>query len=245
MKGNLSNSTLGTNFPFRMTTPSILVVDDEKHILEVVEFILQDNGYAVTTASTASTAVDRFEALEPDLIVLDLNLPGVNGLDLLRRFREHRPAVPIVMLTAKSEEIDRIIGLEVGADDYVTKPFSPRELSARVKAVLRRTHGNLNETSNRGLSHGPIILNPVSFTVSLKGKEIPLTIQEYRLLESLLRNPARVFTREMLIRRIHDGQQVITDRSIDSYVKRIRKKLPSLDPIQTIYGIGYKLAPLQ
>jgi DNA-binding response OmpR family regulator len=228
-----------------MTSPSILVVDDEKHILEVVEFILQDNGYVVTTASTARAAFDRFEALEPDLVVLDLNLPGVNGLDLLRRFRELRPAVPIVMLTAKSEEIDRIIGLEVGADDYVTKPFSPRELSARVKAVLRRTHGNLNETSDRNLSHGPIILDPISFTVRLKGKEIPLTIQEYRLLESLLRNPARVFTREMLIRRIHDGQQVITDRSIDSYVKRIRKKLPGLDPIQTIYGIGYKLAPLQ
>ena len=100
-----------------MTSPSILVVDDETHILEVVEFILQDNGYVVTTASTASAAVNRFEELEPDLVVLDLNLPGVNGLDLLRRFRELRPAVPIVMLTAKSEEIDRIIGLEVGADD--------------------------------------------------------------------------------------------------------------------------------
>lgn len=228
-----------------MTPPSILVVDDERHILDVVEFILQENGCIVTTAVTATSGIDRFKELEPDLVVLDLNLPGVNGLDLLQEFRERRPGIPIILLTAKSEEIDRIVGLEVGADDYVTKPFSPRELVARVKAVLRRTRDVPTEDTERNLTHGPIVLDPASFTLRFEGMPITLTLQEFRLLEALVRNPARVFTREMLIHRIHDGQQFITDRSIDSYVKRIRRKLPDLELIKTVYGIGYKLAPLQ
>ncbi len=227
-----------------MTSPSILVVDDEQHILDVVEFILQENGCAVTTASTATSGIDRFRELDPDLVVLDLNLPGVYGLDLLHQFRKRRPGIPIILLTAKSEEIDRIVGLEVGADDYVTKPFSPRELVARVKAVLRRTHGISARNPEQNLTHGPIVLDPTAFTLRFEGKPITLTLQEFRLLETLVRNPARVFTREMLIHRIHDGHQVITDRSVDSYVKRIRKKMPGLDLIKTVYGIGYKLAPL-
>jgi DNA-binding response OmpR family regulator len=149
------------------------------------------------------------------------------------------------MLTSRSEEFDRVLGLELGADDYVTKPFSARELAARVKAVLRRAQGMNSETHESILTHGPIVVDPESLSFEYFGQRVSLTRTELKLIECLVRYPARVFTRDVLMDRIYDGQHVVTDRSIDAYVKRIRKKLseirPDQNPIETVHGLGYKL----
>jgi len=230
-----------------MPKKTILVVDDEQHILDVVVYILEDNGFDVLTALDGETGLQFFERERPDLVVLDLGLPGIPGLDLFRRMRKSRPDVPIVMLTSRSEEIDRVLGLELGADDYVTKPFSARELAARVRAVLRRSARGEREDVTTPLIHGPIELDPDAFSASYFGETMPLTRSEFKFVECLVRYPARVFTRDVLIDRIYDGHHVVTDRSIDAYVKRLRRKFaeirPGVDPIQTVHGLGYKLNP--
>ncbi len=202
-----------------MTTPqTVLLIDDEPHIADVVVYVLEENGFKTSTALSGEAGLKSFRARKPDLVVLDLNLPGISGLDLFRQIKALDAGVPVIMLTAKSEEVDRILGLEIGADDYVTKPFSPR---------------------------GPFEIDPSAYSLNYCRKRIPLTRQEFRLLEALIRFPARVFTRESLMERVYEGENFAADRSIDAHVKRIRKKLadvrPSPDPIQTVYGIGYKL----
>jgi DNA-binding response OmpR family regulator len=228
-----------------MKRSRILVVDDEQHIADVVVYVLEQHGYEVCTALDGEAGRRLFEQRQPDLVVLDLNLPGISGMDLFRQMRQTRPKVPIIMLTSRSEEVDRVIGLEVGADDYVTKPFSPRELAARVRAVLRRTEWTGDGSPPARLRFGPIELDSGSFHLTYFGTRILLTRPEFRLVESLVRFPARVFTRDMLVATIHDGENVVTDRSIDACVKRVRRKFveirPGLDPIQTVYGLGYKL----
>jgi len=228
-----------------MSKKHILVIDDEQHILDVVVYILEENGFKVLTALDGETGLRCFEGKEPDLVVLDLSLPGIPGLDLFRRMREIRPDVPIVMLTSRSDEIDRVLGLELGADDYVTKPFSARELAARIRAVLRRSSRDARENSAAPLVHGPIELDPEAFSASYFGETMALTRAEFKFVECLVRYPARVFTRDVLMDRIYDGQHVVTDRSIDAYVKRLRRKFaeirPGIDPIQTVHGLGYKL----
>lgn len=223
----------------------ILLVDDEQHIVDVVVYILEENAFEVVTALDGDTSFRKFKESNPDLVLLDLNLPGISGLDLFREMRRIRPDVPVIMLTSRAEEIDRVVGLELGADDYVTKPFSPRELAARVKAVLRRTDQSPTETRSSHLSHGPIDLDCDAFALSYFGKTIPLTRAEFKFMECLVRFPAQVFTRDMLIDRIYDGDHVVTDRSIDAYVKRLRKKFAdirrNIDPIETVHGLGYKL----
>ena len=223
----------------------ILLVDDEQHIVDVVEYILKENAFDVTTASDGDAGLRKFADVNPDLVILDLNLPGMSGLDLFREMRRLRPSVPVVMLTSRAEEIDRVVGLELGADDYVTKPFSPRELAARVRAVLRRTERASAETRPNRLTHGPIELDAEAFTLSYFLTEIPLTRSEFKFMECLVQFPARVFTRDMLMDRIYDGEHVVTDRSIDAYVKRLRRKFTevrdSVDPITTVHGLGYKL----
>ena len=222
----------------------ILLIDDEQHILDVVEYVLKENGFVIVAALDGDTALGLFRNDRPDLVVLDLNLPGLSGLDLFREMKRLDPAVPIIMLTSRSDEVDRILGLEIGADDYVTKPFSPRELAARVRAVLRRTK-NREGSAGSILRHGPFTIDPGAYILTYFGQRVLLTRQEFRLIEPLVRYPARVFTRENLMERIYQGMSFVTDRSIDACVKRIRRKLnqvhPSLDPIQTVYGIGYKL----
>jgi DNA-binding response OmpR family regulator len=227
-----------------MPTPqTILLIDDEPHIADVVVYVLEENGFKTSTALTGETGLKSFRARRPDLVVLDLNLPGISGLDLFRQIKAIDPAVPVIMLTAKSEEVDRILGLEIGADDYVTKPFSPRELAARVRAVLRR--GRAAGAESGMIRHGPFEIDSAAYILTYCRKRIALTRQEFRLLEALIRFPARVFTRENLMDRVYEGESFAADRSIDAHVKRIRKKLaevrPSPDPIQTVYGIGYKL----
>ena len=227
-----------------MPTPqTVLLIDDEPHIADVVVYVLEENGFKTSTALSGEAGLKTFRARKPDLVVLDLNLPGISGLDLFRQIKALDAGVPVIMLTARSEEVDRILGLEIGADDYVTKPFSPRELAARVRAVLRR--GRAAPAASEKLRHGPFELDPAAYILTYCHRRVPFTRQEFRLLEALIRFPARVFTRESLMERIYEGENFAADRSIDAHVKRIRKKLaevrPSPDPIQTVYGIGYKL----
>jgi len=225
------------------TPPTILLIDDEPHIADVVVYVLEENGFKTFTALSGEAGLKSFRSRKPDLIVLDLNLPGISGLDLFRQIRALDPAVPVIMLTARSEEVDRVLGLEIGADDYVTKPFSPRELAARVRAVLRR--GGAAGAGGGKIRHGPFDVDPAAYILTYCRKRVALTRQEFRLLEALIRFPARVFTRESLMEHVYEGESFTTDRSIDAHVKRIRKKLleirPSPDPIETVYGIGYKL----
>jgi DNA-binding response OmpR family regulator len=226
-----------------MKSKRILLVDDEQHIVDVVVYILEENSFEVITALDGDAGLRKFKDARPDLVVLDLNLPGMAGLDLFREMRRLRPEAPVVMLTSRAEEIDRVLGLELGADDYVTKPFSPRELAARVKAVLRRAARPAAPPAR--LVHGPIELDCEAYALSFFGKSLVLTRSEFKLMECLVRFPAQVFTRDLLINRIYDGDHVVTDRSIDAYVKRLRRKFAEIrrncDPIETVHGLGYKL----
>ena len=227
-----------------MKRKCILIVDDERHIVDVVEYILKENSFDTVAALNGDAGLRKFKDIEPDLAILDLNLPGMSGLDLFREMRALRPGVPVIMLTSRSEEVDRILGLELGADDYVTKPFSPRELAARVKAVLRRLDKPAGE-SRAALSFGPIEMDCDAFSLSCRERPITLTRSEFRLMECLVRYPAQVFTRDTLVSRIYDSEHVVTERSIDAYVKRLRKKFAEgkkgLDPIETVHSLGYKL----
>lgn len=229
-----------------MSPKRILLVDDEQHIADVVEYILRENAFDVVVAADGDAGLRKFTVCIPDLVLLDLNLPGMSGLDLFREMRRLRSAVPVVMLTSRAEEIDRVVGLELGADDYVTKPFSPRELAARVRAVLRRSERPAaGDRDSSRLAHGPFTLDGEAHTLAYFGEDLPLTRAEFKFMECLVRFPARVFTREMLIDRLYDGEHVVTDRSIDAYVKRLRRKFAEvrrhIDPITTVHGLGYKL----
>jgi len=228
-----------------MKPKRILVVDDERHIVDVVEYVLRESAFDVIAALDGDAGLRKLSEDEPDLVILDLNLPGMSGLDLFREMRRIRPSVPVVMLTSRAEEIDRVVGLELGADDYVTKPFSPRELAARVRAVLRRTERPTKEHASIRLAHGPFALDREAITLAYFSVEVPLTRAEFKFMECLIQYPARVFTREMLIDRMYDGEHVVTDRSIDACVKRLRHKFAEvrreIDPITTVHGLGYKL----
>jgi DNA-binding response OmpR family regulator len=222
----------------------VLVVEDERHIADVVEFALGEHGFEVRVAPDGDTGLREFRKWQPRLVILDLNLPGMPGLDLLGRMRAEQPDIPLVILSARTEEPDRVAGLEMGADDYVTKPFSPRELVARVRSVLRRADG-VTGGDPAMLEIGPLRVWPDSFRVSYFEEDVALSRNEFRLIELLARHPARVYARDALIDAIHDGEGFVTDRSVDAQVKRVRQRLMSirgsLDPIQAVYGIGYKL----
>lgn len=228
-----------------MKNRRILLVDDEKHIADVVVYILEENGFQVTVAADGDTGLVKFREMAPSLVILDLNLPGLSGLDLFREMKRINPEAPVIMLTSRSEEIDRILGLELGADDYVTKPFSPRELAARVRAVLRRFEKPREDAGQPRLVHGPLELDCAAYALAYFGKRIGLTRAEFKFVECLVRHPAQVFTRDMLIDMIYDGEHAVTDRSIDAYVKRLRRKFMEIkrdvDPIETVHGLGYKL----
>jgi DNA-binding response OmpR family regulator len=223
----------------------VLLVDDEQHIVDVVVYILEENAFEVITALDGETGLRLFNEKNPDLVILDLTLPEIPGLELFHEMRKVRPTVPVIMLTARSEEIDRVLGLELGADDYVTKPFSTRELAARVRCVLRRAGHTAMQPANPVLTHGPIEIDAEAFIARYFGHPVQLTRSEFRLIENLVRYPARVFTRDTLIDRMYDGEHIVTDRSVDAYVKRLRKKLaairPDINPIETVHGLGYKL----
>jgi len=214
----------------------ILVVEDEAKMADLLKRGLEHEGYAVDLAGDGDEALWAAREFAFDAIVLDLMLPGRDGLEICRELRGFSD-VPVVMVTAKVEEIDRLVGLELGADDYVCKPFSVRELVARVKAILRRGRGT-------ALAHG-LAIDETRHSAQLDGKELNLTPVEFRLLGTLASAPGRVFSRDKLLQQLYADHRVVTDRTVDAHVKNLRRKLeevrPGHDPVRSIYGVGYKL----
>lgn len=226
------------------TQRRILIVEDEPKIASLLEdYLSAHGGYYCRTVDRGDLALDAFRSEQPDLVILDLMLPGLDGIEVCKRLRAES-TVPIVMVTARIEEIDRLLGLELGADDYICKPFSPREVVARVKAVLRRTivDGSAVVEPGQGL-----VLDRERFAASLNGHPLDLTAVEFALLEALHRHPGRVLTREQLLDRMYDDYRVVSDRAVDTHIKNLRKKLgavePGLQPIESVYGLGYRYAP--
>jgi two-component system alkaline phosphatase synthesis response regulator PhoP len=229
-----------------MTTRTILVVDDEPGIVQIARDYLDRAGFRVVTAGDGREALRLARAETPALLVLDLMLPGMDGLDVTRALRSDQAtrALPIIMLTARVEEADRLIGLELGADDYLTKPFSPRELVARVRAVLRRVEGERD--SAPVLRAGELLIDLQRRSVRRSGELIDLTATEFELLTILAREPGRPFTRTQLLELAYDVSYAGFDRTVDAHVKNLRRKIEP-DPRQpryilTIYGVGYKFA---
>jgi DNA-binding response OmpR family regulator len=224
-----------------MTT--ILVVDDEPKIAQLARDYLEHAGFAVLVAGDGGSAIQAAGTRGPDLVVLDLGLPGVDGLEVMRRIRA-AGSTPIVVLTARDTELDKLLGLELGADDYITKPFSPRELVARVRAVLRRAERS--STPSDRLAVGDLALDVPRLRVTLAGRAIELTATEFSILATMAREPGRVFTRAQLLDAVHGVAFEAYERAIDAHVKNIRRKLEP-DParprfVQTVYGEGYRVA---
>jgi two-component system catabolic regulation response regulator CreB len=225
--------------------PRVLLVEDEPAIADTLVYALETERFEVTHALTGRAALDAFAAEPHDFLILDIGLPDMSGLDVCRTLRE-TTTVPVLFLTARDGEIDRILGLELGGDDYVTKPFSPREIVARVRAILRRTQGNVDSPAAEPPSVRPLHHDATSMRIHCHGQALDLTAHEYKLLLVLLGQPGRVFTRDQLLDRAWDDPGAVTDRTIDAHVKSIRAKLRACQPgaedfIQTRRGLGYLL----
>jgi len=221
--------------------PNILVVEDEKDILDLIDYNLQQAGFKVARAMDGEEALNLIKKGPPDLVILDLLLPGLDGKEVCRRIRqdESTRSLPVVMLTAKAEEIDRIIGFEIGADDYLTKPFSPRELILRVHAVLRRTMEQPEPTVR--LSFPGLVIDPERHRVEVDGQEVVLTATEFKLLHHLAGRPGRVQSRDFLLDQVWGYPYEGYARTVDTHVRRLRKKLGrQKERIETIRGVGYR-----
>ncbi len=231
--------------PCDQTPRSVLVVEDEADLQQLLQFNLQREGYAVTVCGSGEKAVQAATEHPPDLVLLDLMLPRMDGLDVCRRLKGS-PAtahVPIVMVTAKGEDADVVAGLELGADDYITKPFSPRVLIARVKAVLRRTRKERAESKQPAslIALGPVEVDPDRHEARLDGRLLDLTATEFKLLKMIARRPGRVFTRQQIIEKLHGVNSVVTDRSVDVQIVSLRRKFGEhADLIETVRGVGYR-----
>ena len=222
---------------------TILVVDDEPQILQLVRDYLEHGGFKVLTAIDGPAALRTAATQRPDLVILDLGLPGVDGLDVTRSLRRNGD-VPIIMLTARTEESDKLVGLELGADDYVTKPFSPKELVARVRSVLRRTEAI--KTPSELIRAGDVELDVPRMQVMVAGKPVELTQTEFQLLATMAREPGRVFSRAQLLNAVHGVAFESYERAIDAHIKNLRRKIEA-DPhnpryLQTVFGVGYRIA---
>ncbi len=221
--------------------PKILVVDDEPEAVELLEFNLKQAGYVVTTAGDGAEALKRARSQTPDLIVLDVMLPEMDGFEICKSLRLD-PAtskVPIIMLTAKAAEIDRVLGLELGADDYLTKPFSPRELLLRIKKILSRTQ--VEENSKDQLRFGDLTVDVPRHVASWRGKTIDLTATEFRLLTILSQRSGRVQSRDQLLRDVWEYDSLIDTRTVDTHMRRLREKLgPASKHLDTVRGVGYR-----
>lgn len=225
--------------------PTILIVDDDAHIRDVIDFALQKAGFATVNAENGEQALARFQTHPPDLVVLDIVMPELDGTEVCKALRRFS-SVPIVFLSSRDDEVDRILGLELGGDDYVTKPFSPRELVARIKAILRRGKVDAPEaTAGHRLEHGRLRLDLDRYTAFWQEQEVVLTLTEFGILRTLLTHPGRVCSREQLMDGSYQDYRVVSDRTIDSHVRRVRAKFKALgaDPIDTLHGIGYRLGP--
>ena len=224
--------------------PRILIVEDEQDLASLLEYNLKQEGFETDVARTGAAGVSRAKSFKPDLILLDLMLPDIGGTEVARLVREgDGKRVPIIMVTARGEESDRVKGLELGADDYVVKPFSVKELMLRIKNVLRRDGSEPKPVSTNGKLTAPdIVLDIDRHEVTVKGKPVVLTALEFRLLKTFLERPGRVQTRETLLSDVWGIDAEITTRTVDTHIKRLREKLgPSGDIIETIRGVGYKL----
>jgi len=222
----------------------VAVVEDEPDIAEVVQYNLKKEGFQVEIHGRGDTALEAVRRRPPDLILLDLMLPGMAGLEITRALKRDppTPGIPLVMLTAKGEELDRIVGLELGADDYIAKPFSPRELVLRVKAVLRR--GSENGTPEARLETGGIALDVAAHSLTVRGKDVPLTATEFRLLHLLMDRRGRVQTRGKLLSDAWGYAEDVDSRTVDTHVRRLRRKLgPEAQRLETVIGVGYRLKP--
>ena len=221
----------------------ILIVEDEEKLAKLEADYLQNAGFATDSLAHGDAVVPWVKEHHPDLILLDLMLPGRDGLSICREIRSFS-STPIIMITARIEEIDRLLGLEMGADDYICKPFSPREMVARVKAVLRRLQAQTPDILTSALK---LKLDPHSFRVLAEGQEIELTTVEFQLLQALYQQPGRIFSRSKLMDLIYQDQRIVSDRTIDSHIKKLRKKLSDLLPdqelIHSVYGAGYRYDP--
>jgi two-component system phosphate regulon response regulator PhoB len=226
-----------------MATARILVVDDEEDILELVRYNLAKDGYEVALAATGEEALAAMAAHPPDLLVLDLMLPGLDGLEVCRRVRSDPRTAPvcIVMLTAKGQEADIVAGLELGADDYVTKPFSPRVLIARIRAALRRRTRQAAGDEDAEVAIDDLVIRPGRHEVLVQGNSVDLTFTEFRLLHFLARRPGWVFTRQQIVNGVRGEDYPVTDRSVDVQIVGLRKKLgPAGRRIETVRGVGYR-----
>ena len=231
-------------------TLTILLVEDALDLARVIQRELENEGYRVLHTPSGRQALELHEKNHPDLLILDWMLPEMDGLSVLRNLRGNGSFTPVMMLTARSEEVDRVVGLEVGADDYLTKPFSMRELVARVHALLRRVE-NVQQmlAADRApqatpLRYGMLVLDPASYRATLQGQELDLTRTEFDLLALLMRSPGRAFSRNYLLEAVWGSNYVAGDRSVDNAILRLRKKLGPLgDSVETVWGIGYRLRP--
>jgi two-component system, OmpR family, response regulator len=227
--------------------PLILVVDDDVHIREIVCFALCKAGYRTAEAGNGRQALSQCNSLHPALLILDILMPELDGTEVCRALRA-KSKTPIIFLTSMDDEIDRVVGLELGGDDYLTKPFSPRELVARVRAVLRRAvsiadRTEVNAPAVRLLKHGLLELNLDRFQAFWDSREIILTVTEFGIVRTLLQYPGKVFSRDELMNGAYSNDYVVTDRTIDSHIRRVRRKFAEAggDPIETVHGVGYKL----
>ena len=224
------------------TQPYILVVEDEPKLANLLQDYLQASGFTVVIEHDGAQVISTIQQNPPSLMLLDVMLPNKNGIDICREVRMFS-SLPIVMVTAKVEEIDRLLGLELGADDYICKPFSPREVVARVKAILRRLEVTLpQQTPATGLH-----LDKEAYVASFSGKELDLTPVEFKLLQFLQSQPRKVFSRNSLLSELYDDHRIVTDRTVDTHIKNLRRKLDQADPtteyITSVYGVGYKYDP--
>jgi len=224
----------------------ILIVEDDSDLVKLLKYNLEKEGFRINYATDGSVALAEARRDPPDLVILDLMLPGLDGLEICRQLRRNDrfARTPVLMLSARSEEADRVVGLEIGADDYVTKPFSTREIIARVRALLRR---NEPPTVQRSKVHrGHVVIDPAAHSVTIAGRAIELSALEFRLLYYLASHPGMVFSRDQLLDSVWGNERTVTPRSVDVYIRRIREKV-ELEPqepvyIQTIHGVGYRFA---
>lgn len=227
--------------------PTILIVDDDPHIRDVISFALKKDGFTTCEAGDGEQALSQFQAVQPDLVILDIVMPELNGTEVCKKLRRNS-AIPIIFLSSRDDEVDRILGLELGGDDYVTKPFSPRELTARVRAILRRGKGEgptVAVPDEHWLEHGRLRLAVDRYLAFWQGQEVVLTLTEFGILRTLLQHPGKVFNRDQLMDGGYQDYRVVSDRTIDSHVRRVRAKFKAVgaDPIETLHGIGYRLGP--
>jgi two-component system, OmpR family, response regulator len=230
---------------------TILIVDDDPHIRQLLAYALDRAGLATREAEDGEAALASVEAEPPDLVLLDINMPRLNGIEVCRRLRgPGAPGggdLPILFLSSRDDEIDRVLGIELGADDYVVKPFSPREVTARVQAILRRTQPrSVEAASGESLTRGRLILDFEGWRARWNGKDVPLTVTEFSILRTLAATPQKVFSRDALIDRLHGPGFAVTDRTIDSHVRNLRAKFAAIGGvgvIETRPGVGYQLGP--